>query len=166
MRLRIRRAHEDDAGAMAAVLNPLIEAGIYTVLDALIAAAEQAAFIRDFPARGVFHVAIAEDDGQLLGLQDVMPVSREPAFAHVREISTFVALGAHRRGVGRSLCEATFRAAAAQGFRKISATIRADNPGAIAFYQRQGFRRIGIARQHALVRGRYVDEILAEKLIG
>ena len=69
------------------------------------------------------------------------------------------------RGIGRRLTETTLRAALAQGFRKISATIRADNPGAVAFYASQGFRRIGIARQHALVRGRYLDEVLAEKFI-
>ena len=54
--------------------------------------------------------------------------------------------------------------AAEVGFRKILATIRADNPGAIAFYRTQGFERVGTLRAHALVRGRFVDEVLMERL--
>ena len=44
-------------------------------------------------------------------------------------------------------------------------SIRADNPDAIAFYQAQGFTVVGIARRQALVRDRYVDEVLAERLL-
>jgi RimJ/RimL family protein N-acetyltransferase len=45
------------------------------------------------------------------------------------------------------------------------ATVRADNPQAVSFYQSQGFQIIGTAHKHAFVRGQYVDEIFLEKLI-
>jgi L-amino acid N-acyltransferase YncA len=76
-----------------------------------------------------------------------------------------VRLDAVRSGVGRSLCAATFEAARERGFVKLSAMIRADNPGALRFYQSQGFRVLGVAERHALVRGRYIDEVLAERFI-
>lgn len=165
MQVCIRRASVADAAAITEVLNPLIAAGTWTVMDTPLSPEAQAAFIRDFPARGVFHVAVSQADGALVGLQDVVPLSSEATFAHVGAISTFVALAVHGRGVGLRLSEVTFQAARQQGFRKISATIRADNPRAVAFYRRLGFRLIGILREHALVRGGYVDEVLAEKLI-
>ncbi len=61
----------------------------------------------------------------------------------VGEISTFVALSAHRRGVGRTLGGATLTAAGELGFRKLLATIRADNPQAVSFYR--GLR-FGVSR--------------------
>jgi RimJ/RimL family protein N-acetyltransferase len=83
--------------------------------------------------------------------------------AHVGTISTFVALAFHGQGIGSRLTQATLQTASQRGFLKISATIRADNPRAVAFYLRQGFRVIGTAHRHAFVGGRYIDEILAER---
>ena len=109
--------------------------------------------------------AVDPHDQQVLGIQDVRPVSTEPALAHVGEISTFVRMTAHRRGVGRRLCNTTLMEAADRGFRKVIATVRADNRGALGFYRRQSFSLIGTARRHALVRGRYADEIMLERLM-
>ena len=165
MRLSIRRATEEDAEAILDVLNPIIQAGTCTVMAQAISLEEEVDFIRSFPDRGVLHVALCEGSGALLGLQDVVPISTEPAFAHVGAISTFVSIGAQGKGIARSLSEATFQAAREQGFTKLSATIRADNARAVAFYLRQGFTIIGTAQRHALTRGRYVDVILAERLL-
>jgi len=164
MAVTVRAAREEDAAGIAAVLNPIIEAGVYTVMDAPITVEEQAAFIREFPAAGVYNVAVSRENGRVLGLQDVFP--RPAPFAHLGEISTFVALGAHGSGIGRALSLATFRRARESGFHKLCASIRADNPGAVAFYRRQGFRVIGTAREHARVGERYVDEVLAERILG
>lgn len=167
MGFSVRPVREDDAAQIVGLLNPLIQAGTYTVMDEPVSVDEQTDFIRKFPERGVFNVAVCDASGRMLGLQDVVPISPgSGAFEHVGVISTFVALGSHGRGVGRSLSEATFRAATRLGFVKISATIRADNLRAVAFYLSQGFRIVGTAERHAFIRGRYVDEVLAEKFIG
>lgn len=165
MEFYIRQASEADAASMAALLNPIIRAGTLTILDQPVTVAEQRAFIRGYPERGIFHVAIERGSGEVVGLQDVAPLGGGAAFAHVGEIATFVSLAALRQGIGRALSRATFQAAGAQGFLKLSATIRADNPRAVAFYLSQGFRLIGTAQRHARVGGRFVDEILAEKFL-
>jgi L-amino acid N-acyltransferase YncA len=165
MGFTIRPAREEDAVALIALLNPLIRAGIYTVMDQELSLADQLGFMRGFPERGVFYVAVSNDSQQIVGLQDVVPMSSDLAFRRVGVISTFVALTAHRQGIGRCLSQATFQAARALSFTKISAAVRADNPAALAFYQSQGFRVIGIAQKQALVQGNYIDEVLLEKLI-
>jgi L-amino acid N-acyltransferase YncA len=94
-----------------------------------------------------------------------MPISTSKVFRHVGEISTFVALDSQRQGVGQSLCQATFKAVKAQGFLKLRAIVRGDNPYAVSFYQSQGFKLIGVAEKHAWLYDKYVDEVLLEKFL-
>ena len=162
----IRRVREEDAASIVELLNPIIQAGVYTIIDEPVSVDDQIRFIREFPQRGVYHAAIHGDGHQVLGIQDVQPISMEAnALKHVGEISTFVRLDSHRSGIGRSLSHATFQAAREQGFLKIRATIRADNQQAVSFYMSQGFDVIGAAQKHASVGGRYIDEILMERFI-
>lgn len=162
MEFSIRSAQEADAQGILAVLNPLIEAGIYSALDQPYSLEQQRAFMRDFPVRGIFHVAVSSD-GQVIGLQSVEPFAPwVRAFGHVGDISTFVGSACQSCGVGRHLFQATRRAAREKGYRKIMAMVRADNPQAIGFYKSQGFSQIGIAREHALIGSTYIDEVLLE----
>ncbi len=159
MRAFIRPVREADASAVAALLNAIVRAGAYTVL-AEATEADQRAFIRGLPARGIYHAAVCSESGRVLGVQDVLPLADD---AELGEISTFVALEAHRRGVGDRLCAATFAAARALGFRALRATIRADNRGAVAFYRAQGFELVGTLPGYALVNGRRVGGVLAQR---
>jgi L-amino acid N-acyltransferase YncA len=162
----VRGAREEDAESIVELLNPIIRAGVYTILDRPVSVEDQIAFLRGIPERGVCHVATDAEDGCVLGIQDVVPHSPgSGAFDHVGEVSTFVSLDHRGKGIGRLLSAATLREARKQGFLKICATIRADNPGAVAFYTSQGFRVIGTARKHARVGERYLDEILMEKVL-
>ena len=166
MEISIRTAREEDAGSIVAILNPIIEAGKYTVMDEQLSVADQIDFIRGFPECGIYNVAVCNDSERVLGIQDVQPISTGlSAFKHVGEISTFVSLGSHRKGIGRSLSHATFLVARERGYLKIGAAIRADNPQAVSFYVSQGFRVIGTARKHAFVRGEYIDQVLMERLL-
>lgn len=162
----IRRVRKEDAESIVGLLNPIIESGTYTIIDEPCTIEDQGAFIRGLPGRSIYNIAVCPDTGRALGIQDVVPASSETrAYHHVGEISTFVALDMHRRGIGKSLIEATLRDALSQGFLKIMATIRADNPSAISFYRGQGFRMIGTAMKHAYVSGEYIDEVLMERFL-
>ncbi|MGI9434305.1 MAG: GNAT family N-acetyltransferase [Geminicoccaceae bacterium] len=54
-------------------------------------------------------------------------------------IATYVALGCHGQGIGRKLFATTLAAAQAAGVRRIDATIRSENFGGQAYYDRMGF---------------------------
>lgn len=43
--------------------------------------------------------------------------------------------------------------------------VRADNIAALQAYLAQGFTAIGVAKRHARVGGRYIDEVLIEKFL-
>jgi len=87
------------------------------------------------------------------------------AFDHVGVLGTYVDLSHLRLGVAKALFATTFEAAARQGYEKIFTFVRADNPAALATYQSQGFRIVGTAQKQAKLNGKYVDEIIIEKLL-
>ncbi len=53
----MREARPDNAEAFVVALNPIIESDKYTVLDKSFSVEEEREFIRNFPKRGVLHVA-------------------------------------------------------------------------------------------------------------
>ncbi len=161
----IRRVCETDAEAITHLLNEIIQNRHYTSIAQTITVQEQIDFIRNFPPRGVYHIALDAESQAVLGIQDIMPSEAESLRFQNGEISTFVKLDSLRRGAGAALSQATFKAAKALGFRKLRATIRADNPGALAFYQAMGFREIRGARRQIILNERKIDQVWLEKLL-
>ena len=162
----IREACPDDAEAVVGILNPIIEAGEYTVLDGPLSVEEERRFISSFPSRGIFHVAQSRSDGRVVGLQTMEPFATYThAFDHVGIIATYVDVGGRRQGVGKRLFEATFEKARQKGYEKIFTYVRGDNPAALMAYMKCGFRIVGTAAKHARIGGRYVDEIIIEKFL-
>jgi RimJ/RimL family protein N-acetyltransferase len=148
---------------MVNVLNPLIRAGESTALDRVFTVDEEKAFISAFPPRGIFHLAERATDGVIVGFQNVGPFATyTDAFAHVGIIGTYVDPSGHRQGIGRLLFEATRLAAKEKGYEKFFAFVRADNVAGLAFYERIGFEVIGVAKRHAKINGRYLDEVMIE----
>ena len=166
MDLLVREAQPDDAEAIVSILNPIIEAGTYTVLEGPLTAEFEREYIATFPPRGVFHVAERRQDGEIVGLQSIEPfASYTHAFDHVAVIGTYVSLAHQRQGIGRRLSEATFEAARQKGYGKIFTYVRADSPGSLAFYIALGFRIVGTARNQAKVGSGFVDEVIIEKFL-
>lgn len=166
MELSVRDVEPEDAEALLGILNPIIEARIYTALDTPFSIGEERDFIAAFPRRGIWKVAARQADRKLVGFQITEPFANyTKAFDHVGIIGTFVELGLRRQGIARRLFEATFAAAQRAGYEKLFAFVRADNPAALQTYLGQGFSVIGTAKDHAKIDGRYIDEILIERLL-
>jgi L-amino acid N-acyltransferase YncA len=163
--IAVREARVEDAEDMIGILNPIIAARIYSALETTFSVEEQRAFIRNFPRRGIFHVAVDSTSHRVVGLQDVSPFGDfTHAFDHVGVIGTFVNLNRRREGIAATLFAATFEAARRKGYEKFFTYVRADNEAALQTYLRQGFRVVGRAERHARIDGRYVDEIVIEKV--
>lgn len=163
MPVDIRDAVPDDAEAIVEIFNPIIATGLYTAFDTPLTTPFEREYIRNFPARGVFHVA-EDGNGTIVGFQSMEPfASYTHAFDHVGVLGTYVDLDRRRLGIATRLFDATFRAAVQKGYEKIFTFVRADNTAAVQTYMRQGFRAVGTALRHARIAGRYVDEIVIEK---
>jgi L-amino acid N-acyltransferase YncA len=163
----IRDVQPSDAEGIVGVFNPIIEAGTYTVFDAPFSVEAERAYITNFPARGVWKVAVRAADHRILGFQVLEPFATyTKAFDHVGTLGTYVDLTMRRQGIARRLFEASLRAACSKGYEKLLTFVRSDNPDALATYLANEFRVIGIAIRHARVRDRYVDEVLIERPLG
>ena len=161
--LVIRDATPDDSIGIVSIFNPIIESGSYTLFDTPFTIAAERRYIEGLTERDIFHVAVRAGDNVVVGFQSMSPFATySHAFDHVGVIGTYIDLGSRRQGIAKRLFQATFEVARRKGYEKIFTYIRADNPAALATYQKQGFRIIGIAERHAKLRGRYVDVIVVE----
>lgn len=164
MTIDVREVRVEDAEAIAAILNPIIQARCYTALDTPVTVEQERDFIRGFPPCGVFLVAVDSTAGLIVGLQDVSPFADYThAFDHVGVIGTYVALERRREGIARRLFEATFDTARRKGYEKFFSYVRADNDAGLRTYLSQGFRIVGTAARHARIDGQYIDEVIIEK---
>ncbi|MDA0119474.1 GNAT family N-acetyltransferase [Vibrio sp. T11.5] len=165
MEVTIREVKIEDADGVRGVLNPIIEQGKFTVIDTPFSLVDEQTFIRQFPQRGVFKVAVSENQ-QVLGFQNVKPfASYTQAFAHVGVIGTYVDEQIRGMKIASSLFAETFASARNKGYEKLFAYVREDNPKALAVYLNQVFEVIGTAKKHAYMKGRYIDEVLIEKFL-
>ena len=162
----VRKASVDDAEAIVAIFNPIIEAGAYTAFDTPFTVEAEREYILNLPPRGILHVAVCQTDQRVVGFQGLEPFAAYThAFDHVGVIGTYVDLSRRRQGIASRLFEVTFETARLKGYEKIFAYVRADNIAALTTYLNQGFRVVGTAQRHARINGKYVDEIMIEKFL-
>ena len=163
--IEIRDVRIEDAGEILAILNPIIAARCYTAMDSEFTLEGERNFIRTFPARGSFLAAVDTALNRIVGFQNVSPFGDfTRAFDHVGVIGTYVDLALRRRGIATQLFSATYDAARRKGYEKFFSYVRADNDAALQTYLRQGFRIVGNAERQAKIDGKYIDEIVIEKV--
>jgi L-amino acid N-acyltransferase YncA len=166
MELLIRDAKPDDAAGIVSVFNPIILARLFTLFDTPFTIETERSYIEGLAPRDIFHVAVRVSDNVVVGFQSMAPFATYThAFDHVGVIGTYVDLGQRRQGIAKCLFPATFEAARRKGYEKIFTYIRADNPVALATYQKYGFRNVGKAERHAKVHGQALDVIIVERLL-
>jgi L-amino acid N-acyltransferase YncA len=167
MDLELRDVRPADAEAIVGILNPIIAARRYTAFDRPFNIADERAYIDRFPPRGVWKVAVRTADRRVVGFQILEPFGPyTSAFDHVGTLGTYVDLEQRRQGIATALYATTCAEARRKGYEKIFTFVRADNPDALAAYTAHGFVVIGTARRHAKIDGRYIDEILIERMLG
>ena len=125
-----------------------IRAGRLSDLDAILAL-EHAVFATDRLSRRSLRafildrrrpLRVAVSDKALAGYA-LIALRRRSTAARLYSIAVDPRNG--RRGVGSALMDACERYAAAHGCDRLRLEVRADNAGAIALYQRLGFRQFG-----------------------
>jgi RimJ/RimL family protein N-acetyltransferase len=155
--IEVRPVRETDASELAMLLNEIISRGGTTALEE--------AFTPDALARRLLigpdviccFVAVGRATRRLLGFQSLERSHGLPD--DIGDIGTFVRVGITQRGVGSTLFVATRTEAQRNMLQAINATIRADNIGVNAFYDRMGFVYHGVQRAAPLKDGTPVDRI-------
>ena len=162
----IRKAIPDDAKAVASVINSVILEGKYTALTNPFTEEEERAFIEGLCDRSALFVA--EVDDEIVGIQIIEPdalAQYTDSMQHVATVGTWVHSNFRGRKIGQLLAEASFKFAHAENFKKIAIQVIADNTRALRFYGNLGFEKIGIAKKHVKLEGKFCDVFYLEKFL-
>ena len=108
------------------------------------------------PERRMF---LARRDGRVVGFAATRRLDGATC-----ELAGIMVHPGHRGGVGTPLLDAAIATVAAEGARRMVVHTEADNDGALAFYERNGFRRAGTGTDE--VEGTGVPVVILERAIG
>lgn len=162
MSITTRPAQPQDADAMCALLNPIIEEGSTTAHRNLFN--ENRMRDTHITAPLLIRTTLAFEGDTLLGFQllewaDPDYDGPEALPADWAVIASFVRIGAQGKGVGRILWRDTLLAAKHAGVVAVDATIRTDNISGLAYYSGLGFADYSSIDGLELSDGSIVDKI-------
>ena len=162
--LSIRRADVADAEAIAAIYNQGIEDRVATLETELRTPDERRAWLA---ARGERHpVLVAEREGRTVAWASLNVFNPRAAYAHVADLSIYVAREARGTGVGRLVLARVIDEARRIGFHKIVLAAFPSNTAGMRLYTRMGFTTVGTYREQGCLDGRWVDVIVMEQILG
>lgn len=153
----VRAATPDDAPAVAEAYNQGVEDRVATFQTQT---QPPGAFAERIDA-GV--VAVAEDDGEILGAAWSSIYDAAPYYAGVREVTVYVSRGSRRRGAGRALLEWLAEHESGRGAHKLVAKVFSSNSDSLALFGACGWREVGTHRRHGCLDGEWKDVTVLER---
>lgn len=160
----IRDARAEDAGAIAAIWNPVISETAATFTTALKTPKVLAQDIAARQADGKGWL-VAESGGHITGFATYFQFRAGPGYARTMEHTVILSPEARGLGTGRALMTALERHAAGRGVHSLWAGISAENPSGIAFHGAIGFERIAVLPEVGFKFGRWMDLVLMQKFL-
>jgi putative acetyltransferase len=163
--ITLRRATPRDAAAFARIMaDAEVQANLMQLPYPSVEQWERRLADNDAPGSTTLSL-VAERDGEVIGSAGLHPVGQALRRRHVAMLGISVARAHQRSGVGSALMAALVDYADRWGqVLRIELTVFADNAGAIALYERNGFEHEGRARGYALRDGRYEDVLYMARL--
>ena len=157
MEVITRPVKATDFTVMAELLNEIIEIGGTTAHTTPVTAETLQEWYERGQPMAAWFLAL-DEMGQVMGFQFIEQNSKLPP--ETADIATFARVGATGRGIGQKLFIVTRAAAVTLGFTSITAVIRADNIGGLAYYTRLGLQDIDRIEGRELANGLVVDQVV------
>lgn len=161
--ITVRPAAESDAAAICEIYNQGIEDRIATLETELRTPDERRLWLAD---RGPRHpVIVAEAQGVVVGWGSLNSFNPRRVYDFVADFSVYVKRGWRGKGVGSRLLGPLIKLARELGYHKLVLSAFPWNDGAMALYQKFGFRPVGVYKEQGKLDGRWVDTVIMEKIL-
>ena len=158
----VRDATPEDAAAIAGIYNHVIDESDAIWLDDHVTTDDRRRWL-EAQAADDLPVLVAEADGTVVGYAAYFPFRAKSGYRLTVEHTILLGPGQRGAGTGQVLLDALTGRARAAGLAVMVAGCDGGNAGAIAFHERNGFRRVGampgVGRKH----DRPVDLILLQR---
>jgi phosphinothricin acetyltransferase len=116
---------------------------------------------------GGYPYLLAERDSTVIGYAYAGAYRPRAAYRNTVENSIYLHPDAVGRGIGKQLLEALIQSCEERGFRQMVAVIGdSANLPSIRLHERHGFRRVGSLEAVGFKRGRWLDIVLMQRLLG
>lgn len=166
----IRPAKPEDAPALLALYAPYVEQTAITFEYEVPTLAEFRQRMAQVQAR--YPYLVAESHGDMLGYAYAGPFKSRAAYDWAVETSIYVAMSAHRRGVGRALYQALETCLRAQGIVNVNACIAVPEQedetltlNSVRFHQAMGYQPVGVFHQCGYKFDRWYHMMWMEKML-
>jgi phosphinothricin acetyltransferase len=158
---KVRGAEPRDAARIAEIYNEGIEDGQATLETRPRSPAEIEEKLRE----AGHHLVVAEWGGTILGWASITPYSARDCYAGIGEASVYISRSARHQGLGRLLLDAVIQQATARGYHKLIGRLLASNTPSRQLVRGLGFREVGIHQRHGKMGDKWVDVVVAERLL-
>jgi len=142
MTTTIRQAVLADAPQVAGIYAPYVSDAVISFELEPPDAAEMAR--RMFHARAYPWLVCAGSGGDLLGYAYASQHRERAAYQWSVDVTVYVRIDQHRRGVGRALYTSLFGILRAQGFHAAHAGVTLPNAASVGLHESFGFRAVGV----------------------
>jgi L-amino acid N-acyltransferase YncA len=115
--------------------------------------------------RDRYTVLVATREERVIGWASLNRFSHRCAHADIADLSVYVGRKWRNRGIGTHLLSDLIKEAKKQRFHKVVLHALDHNAHGKRLYQRAGFIKVGVFRQHGRLDGRFVDVIAMELLL-
>lgn len=106
---------------------------------------------------------VACSEGKVAGWAALSPVSGRCVYSGVGEVSVYVRLTEHGRGIGSLLLASLIDISEQNGFWTLQSGIFPENTGSITLHKKHGFREVGRRERIGFMDGVWRDTILFER---
>jgi hypothetical protein len=161
----IRRAGSADASQIISGINAICSEGgaFYTTRFVTTPQWESVLY---HPEMAPDHMlAIAEQEGELLGAGRLFPGGDQTLMNHVAELGLFVLKPFRQRGIGTRLLNWLVQWAGQAGIEKMTLTVFSSNEPALQFFRKHHFVQTGRLRRQIKIDQQYIDLLILERFL-
>ena len=163
MTLEVRGAVLEDAAAIAAIYQPIVEQTIISLEEVAPDTDEIRRRIETTTASYPWIVACDGDD--ILGYAYAGRHRERAGYRYSVDVSVYVEEYARRTGVGTTLYSRLFAMLEARNLHRAFAGITLPNPASIALHRRFGFSDVGVYREAGYKFGKWFDVMWLQRAL-